>query len=230
MAHALRSRLRQDEMPRAEVQCLSDVYYGCPHRAGLPKQLDRYCEVLASAIKEPVLALALSRRALKGGCSLPQGSRRVCHIMRIRQRFRGMQGQHRFNTVPILMDEGVCLSLATLARVSSRQPPPYPHGLVAAAVSNIIDGVIYFEGNVGECYARAVRRPGLIYAWIHELPKQEMLAKLNGMYKDLQELIAVIESLGIPTLRLPWESSVDERVTLVEDWLFRHQATSRHKE
>ncbi len=221
VARALRSRLREHGNDRVEVQHLSDVY-GWPRLSRLPRLLDPYSDVLATTLREPRLALTLWRRALAAECSTTLGARRVCHIIRIRQRFRDMWGKLHPDAATVVLDEGVCLALTTLARVGAAQPPPYPRELVAAAMGNIIDGVVYFESDEAECYARAIRRSGSMHSWIHELTEEETLAGLERMHKDLHGLIDVVESIGIPTLRLPWDTTVDERVKLIEQSLYQH--------
>ena len=218
---ALRSRPRSGGIDRMEVRYWSDIY-GASRLSRLPGRPDRYYDVFATTIWEPRLVLALWRRALAAGYPATEAARWVCHFIRMRRAMHTMRRRIRHNSATILLDSGICGSLTYLLHFGTAAPPPVPCQFVAAAMRGISDGLVYFESDAAECYARAIPRTGWEHAWMRDIGKEKMLNTFDRVNKDLRGLIDVVESIGIPTLRLPWDTTVDERVELIEQSLCQH--------
>lgn len=218
---ALRSRPPSGDIDRMEVRYWSDIY-GASLLARLPGRPDRYYDVFATTIREPQLVLAVWRRALAAGYPATEAARCVCHFIRMRRAMRALKRRIRHDNTTVLLDLGICTSLTYFLEFGTVLPPPIRPQLVAAAMRGICDGVVYFESDASECYARALPRIGWEHAWIGDISKEKMLNTYERMNKDLHGLIEVVESVGIPTVRLPWDTTVDERVKLIEQSLHQH--------
>ncbi len=218
---ALRSRPRSGGIDRMEVRYWSDIY-GASRLSRLPGRPGRYYDVFATTIREPRLVLALWRRALAAGYPATEAARWVCQFIRMRRAMLALRRRIRHNNTTILIDSGTCSNLTYFHRLGTALPPPIRPQFVAAAIRGISDGVVYFESDAAECYARAIPRTGWEHGWMRDISKEKMLNTYERMHKDLRGLIDVVESIGIPTLRLPWDTTVDERVKLIEQSLYQH--------